>query len=348
ICLLTSAFLFIAFTSYLFTWQQDQDKVFQFGVKIFAINDVHVSNLLGVLGAYISHQFIYNGFGVSSYLFCTFFFVIGVNLLFAKKIFSLARNLRYMLVGLLVLSVAFAFFFGNSTFSFGGAVGELIEAWLVKWIGNVGTAASLGLAVFTYIIWRFNPVFKLPQRRVPRHSVATNGEVSDDIISNDIMHAEPFFVKGNAGFDKSEDIGSSNKLKKDSNGIAVIMPTNDEPEINPLHEFSLKEKYLPPEETNELRKEKPNDVDEFLLDVNEEEMQLEIKEVQEDDEESIQYPVSNYMPQSDYEPTLDLSIYQVPSLDLLETHGSEKIVHDPAELEANKHQIIATLKNYDI
>lgn len=32
----------------------------------------------------------------------------------------------------------------------------------------------------------------------------------------------------------------------------------------------------------------------------------------------------------------------------METHGSEKIVHDATELEANKNQIIATLKNYDI
>src|SRR4051812_17626173 len=187
VCLLTSFFLFVAFTSYLFTWQQDQDKVFQFGVKIFAINDVRVSNLLGVLGAYISHLFIYNGFGVASYLFCTLFFVTGVNLLLSKKIFSVGRNLRYMLVGLLVLSVAFAFFFGNSTFSFGGAVGELMEEWLTKWIGNVGTAALLGLAVVTYIIWRFNPALKLPQRKVVKHSVSTNGEASDNIIADEIM-----------------------------------------------------------------------------------------------------------------------------------------------------------------
>ena len=32
----------------------------------------------------------------------------------------------------------------------------------------------------------------------------------------------------------------------------------------------------------------------------------------------------------------------------METHGSEKIVQDPAELETNKNQIINTLKNYDI
>jgi len=33
---------------------------------------------------------------------------------------------------------------------------------------------------------------------------------------------------------------------------------------------------------------------------------------------------------------------QTPSLNLLETHGSEKIVQDPTELEANKNQIINT------
>jgi DNA segregation ATPase FtsK/SpoIIIE, S-DNA-T family len=49
-----------------------------------------------------------------------------------------------------------------------------------------------------------------------------------------------------------------------------------------------------------------------------------------------------------YDVTLDLKNYKYPTLDLLETHGSEKIVHDPAELETHKNQIIATLKNYDI
>ena len=34
-----------------------------------------------------------------------------------------------------------------------------------------------------------------------------------------------------------------------------------------------------------------------------------------------------------YEPTLDLRDYKYPTLDLLETHGSEKIIQDPAELE---------------
>src|SRR5690242_10677621 len=49
-----------------------------------------------------------------------------------------------------------------------------------------------------------------------------------------------------------------------------------------------------------------------------------------------------------YEPALELRDYKFPSLELLELHGSERIVQDPQELETNKNQIINTLKNYDI
>src|SRR5580698_10418871 len=45
---------------------------------------------------------------------------------------------------------------------------------------------------------------------------------------------------------------------------------------------------------------------------------------------------------------LDLRDYRYQQLDLLEAHGSETIVQDASELEANKNQIINTLKNYDI
>ena len=135
--LLLTIFLFVAFTSYLFTWQEDQDKVHQFGIRIFKIDDVKVNNLLGVLGAYVAHSLFYKGFGLASYLFCTFFFVLGVNLLFGKKIFSLVRNIRYVIVGLVVLSMAFTFVSRASAFSWGGGVGELLNAWFIKWIGNI-------------------------------------------------------------------------------------------------------------------------------------------------------------------------------------------------------------------
>src|SRR5690606_21895974 len=49
-----------------------------------------------------------------------------------------------------------------------------------------------------------------------------------------------------------------------------------------------------------------------------------------------------------YDPKNDLKNYQYPSIDLLETHGEERIVQDASELEMNKVRIEETLKNYDI
>jgi S-DNA-T family DNA segregation ATPase FtsK/SpoIIIE len=87
VSLLMSIFLFIAFVSYLFTWEDDQSQVWGRGASFLLDNEVKVSNLLGRLGAFTSHLFIRNGFGLASFLFCTFFFVVGINLLLIEKFF---------------------------------------------------------------------------------------------------------------------------------------------------------------------------------------------------------------------------------------------------------------------
>ena len=125
--LLISIFLLISFISYFFTWKEDQDKVFNNDSFLFD-EEIKVSNLLGRLGAYASHFFIYRGFGIASLLICTFFFVVGVNLLVKRKVFSIWKNLRYVTIGLLVASVCFAFLFPNADFHFGGEVGKMINS----------------------------------------------------------------------------------------------------------------------------------------------------------------------------------------------------------------------------
>ena len=70
-------------------------------------------------------------------------------------------------------------------------------------------------------------------------------------------------------------------------------------------------------------------------------LELEIKTVPGEDRIRRGSDIENLPP---YEPTLDLRDYKYPTLDLLETHGSEKIIQDANELENNKNQIIATLK----
>ena len=49
-----------------------------------------------------------------------------------------------------------------------------------------------------------------------------------------------------------------------------------------------------------------------------------------------------------YDPTLDLSGYKYPPLDLLNDYGGESLNVNKEELEANKDKIVKTLSNYDI
>lgn len=374
ISLLLSLFLFVAFTSYLFTWQEDQDKVHQFGIKIFSTDDVRVNNLLGVLGAYVAHVFIYNGFGIASYLFCTLFFVVGINLLFEKKVFSVVRNIRYVIAGLLVISMTAAFATKGNEFSWGGAVGELLNSWFVKWIGNFGTAALLLIAVVSYLVWRFNPKFTWPEKK-PKTIIAKAEDEKEFIKAADEqpVYGEWNMQENEEGgklfiHDEVEQPLSNNKLKNDDNKSIVLSVNEIQETTNPLTEFSISEK-------DNLSKQELEDISQLPLDVNEKELQVitenefiekeheAVKEIYEDDSESdddMQLEINDSIEEKKiittnkaivaekYDATLDLSSYQYPTLDLLESHGSEKIVHDPTELETHKNQIIATLKNYDI
>ena len=225
VSLLISLFLFVAFTSYLFTWQEDQDMVQLWRTQLFSLQDVKANNLLGYIGAFVAYQMMFNGFGIAAYLFCTFFFVLGVNLFFTKPIFSLWRNLRYVLMGLLVLSTCFAYFTPNTDFSWGGALGEYSSSWLIKWVGRFGTGAILFIAGFSYVIWRFNPSFN-----VPNFDFLIPKKKTPDFVSEDTEEAVKQEWDLNNPPSALEPVASGNTLKENPSGVAIIMPEADETE----------------------------------------------------------------------------------------------------------------------
>lgn len=366
--LLICLFLFTAFSSYLFTWQEDQDKVFGMGAKMLLADDIRVNNLLGVLGAYVSHTIFYYGFGLASYIFCAFFFVLGVNLVFGKQVFNLLRNLKYILVGVFILSVSFAFLTDSHPFPWGGATGEYVAGWMVKVIGNFGTGAIIVFAMFSYIIWRFNPKFELPKwEKAPLKDEDGAWNEPQDLIN-------PINPKDNYSEELSETIEekipavpptSSNRLKSDQGAVTVIMPQTSEDLNNPLLHMEIKEKDLESDidveelviqNENHLVENEPDEEEDFQIEDEQETEEIEDEEDSDEMELEIQPAVIEEKTASkavgaigtDYDPSLELRNYKFPTLDLLESHGSEKIVHDPAELETHKNQIIATLKNYDI
>ena len=333
VLILISFLLFIAFTSYLFTWQQDQSKVLQGAKILLPSHDTQMANSLGTAGAYFSDLFFRSGFGIASYLFCIFFFVLGVNLFSPKKIFSLSRNIRYVIAGLLVISVCASFLMhtphshkinaSNAEFFWGGKVGDLINEWLQQTIGYIGTALLLLVGLLSYIIWRFNPSFNFKNR---------------------IAAANSFFEKQKADSFTPEIAEEQEEEEVPSN--SQILPINKnaiKEEIPYEHEFDIVEKN---EEVIPPKKERIS----FAKETPETGITLEVKNAEVLNEKKEEEPtvIKPKIQQDPYDPVLDLRNYKYPTIDLLENHGSDKIVQDVTELEENKNQILHTLKNYDI
>ncbi|NDB52802.1 MAG: DNA translocase FtsK [Chitinophagaceae bacterium] len=364
-----SLFLFISFASYLFTWRDDQ-ALAQQGFSALLDNENPALNWLGRLGAIVSHFFFYKAFGVASFLVCTFFFVVGVNLLFRQRVFSIWRNLKYVTIGVTVLSVSLSYIFRSSEFSFGGGVGNLIKTEMEGIFGVVGTGAVLFLVAAAYLIWQFNPSFKLPVKKdIQPLEDSAELDTTDEVEKNEEEETDTSttfapLVAGQTLNELYASGGRPNSLKEDTPMTApaqeeaqpellltekedlVTEPIADEAPVVPIELTPVAEEVEPvllePVIESPLEETTIENSDEEEA---EGDLELEIKTVTDEIEEPVAEVLENLPP---YEPTLDLSNYKYPSLQLLEQHGSEKIIHDSSELESNKTQIINTLRNYSI
>lgn len=357
VLLFFTLYLFLSFTSYLFTWKDDQDKVFKGAASFLFDMNLEVANLLGRLGAWTAHSFFYASFGVASYLFCSFFFVLGINLLFGRPVFSVAKNIKYVLAGLLVFPVFFSFFLSSYSFPWGGSIGNYSEAWLHSFVGTTGTAIILVIALMSYIIWRFNPVFKWPEKK----QSTVNGEPESSV-------GLPVTLASTEELQKEEE-EEGNTLKT---GTPILLTAQPSSENDVLNQFTLSEKEAP-EQLIEDQSTISDEEEPVLIEdvapvgtaglqpvatvahtpspsnISEEDLTLEIKTVPDElPKTTSETPAATGKIGTLYDPFLDLKDYKFPTLDLLENHGSEKIVQDPAELENYKNQILNTLRNYDI
>ncbi|MEO6812911.1 MAG: DNA translocase FtsK, partial [Ginsengibacter sp.] len=206
-------------------------------------------------------------------------------------------------------------------FFWGGKVGDMINEWLQQVIGYVGTAALLLVCLLSYIIWRFNPSFNFSRKKV----------LTEDIFPSSDDH-KVFEEEG---------------LKTRSD-ILPLSPGSSKEEPLYDHEFEVVEKNEIPVVRNQSIKDEKIISNKAVAGNG---LTLEVKNADSNDEKSPEIvPVTarQKMEQDPYDPILDLRNYKYPTVDLLDTHGSERIVQDASELEDNKNQIINTLKNYDI
>lgn len=336
--IILSLYLLIAFTSYLFTWEDDYSYVidanggwsnlFKTYEELQQVNiPPVVQNWLGKIGALLSHQFIYEWFGVASFLFIFVFFVIGYRLLFKVRILSIEKTLGYSLFFLLFVSLTFGFghaFLSDTPHFLEGEFGYWSNKLLVAQIGVAGVGGLIAFLALAVLIIAYNIDFKLPGRK-QRAEDGIVPEVPGDIELENEVRSEP------VEFTLNDRLGASQR-KKDQN--IVITPsrfeerTEDEEVIPSVFTPAVNVMHTPVVVESVVAKADP---------------ELTIEKTEEDkksDELVEQF--------GNYDPTLDLASYKYPHLDLLENHGSNKISVNSEELEANKNKIVETLNHYNI
>ncbi|MCW5907380.1 MAG: DNA translocase FtsK 4TM domain-containing protein [Chitinophagales bacterium] len=322
--ILFSFTLVVSFTSYLFTFIDDQSEVLTGNSSALANSGSQTTNTLGRLGAWLAHQFINNLFGLSSYLIAVMAFVIGFNLLVEKQVFRAFRIVLYATFGLIWFSSAAAFanalVYPASVLSWGGAFGNYLTGetgYLTGLLSTVGVAALLTVTalVFAVVVYNISFGFILQPAELfkKKETIAETNKPQIAVVPT----VDTDFR------DTSENIFGKDNIDELTNSVPLSVETADtfEPELLPVEP-----------KTKRAKKE------------DEEELTLEVAETT---EETLAEKNTGGL-DTEFDPTLDLSNYQFPSLELLEDHGSDKVKIDAEELERNKNQIVATLNNYQI
>lgn len=340
------AYLFVAFTSYLFTWENDMDKVNNFSWKLLFNPEIAVDNWFGRLGAILSHSFFYWGFGLASFIFVFLLILYGIALIKRTPLKLYSSTLRTSFVMLITASIFLAFIFSSSEFSYGGAFGETISGWMQSFIGTAGMLLMFLFIFVGLIIWFINPNFN---ELTPRKAVSESKHYLNDLFNRRYKRAKDL-VTGKAPKPKSTQPQEVQTLRPSN--------TNTSTETEPKLPLPLKDGQLSFEMDDTKKREKPQS-----LRAGDAELEIATPPPTPSPAPSIPIEANpdNPLPQANiaaadgnknhsepYDPTLELSTYEHPTLSLLQDYEDQKFEVDRAELEQNKDQIIETLLNYKI
>jgi len=318
--LLFSVFLLFSFVSFFFTWWMDFDKVSNKSLNdILFDSSIETSNLSGRLGAALSHIFIKKWFGVASFVFIFLFFITGLKLLTIHLV-KLSKAYKYSFFLLIFASIGFGYLFkGEGNAILGGVFGYETSTWLEGLLGKIGAGILLLFAMISFIIVVFNTSF-----RFSAFNTAKEKSVEEEVS-----------------------VTAGNTLKVPQN-----KPTqeeeNDEEEDNDVKlDFEVISRPLNSTKPKTVIDNKDNVL--FIV----ESAAESIPEIEEEEEENEEYtdnelPMEHKTIDSAYDPRLDLSDYQFPTLNLMADYNENPSTVQNDELISNKNKIIETLRNYSI
>lgn len=336
--LLFACYLTIAFTSFLFSWQEDQSIIRDRAwYTILFDPSIKVDNYLGKFGALISNKLMYKWFGLGAFLLVFDLVILGFKVGFKLELVPFGKAVRHSIFGLLWFALFFGAFFPSPFHFLGGGLGFELNQVLKAAIGNIGTYLLVLITGATYILYVFDDkLLQWKQKLISNSTVENNADqTSDNGLIDIYKRAEE---AANAELE-NEDEDYEMFLKSDSIEIEENQSDSDveEQELTLEPEVTIdveQESTIPPKPVNETEEQDGD----FEIEVTKnEESALSDSEINKKLHEF-----------GEYDPKLDLSTYELPHIDLLEAYGTGVINVSKEELEENKNKIVQTLANYKI
>ncbi len=331
--MLFSLFLVIAFFSFFFSWQADQSTLTQFADKT-----LETKNLLGKVGAKLSHFFIYDGFGLAAFIIPMLLCISGFYWLFKTPFRKVVKTWNWGVLWMLWFSISFGFL-PNKLIVFAGIIGVEVNEYLQTFLGKTGLTLVLTFLLLTYIIVRFKvtPESILSKIRSRKKDVIATKETSVNTPLKETNIEKEFVLE-----DKTE----IKKAPKEKSEFEMSVK-NLQPTISNHSDVS----------TSDTESDQGEGLLNIVLDTEipekkeaesvVEEVEIAVDKIEE--EKSVTENLADKLVKDfgEFDPKLELGNFKFPTFNLLKQYN-ESISIDPEELEANKNRILETLKNYKI
>jgi S-DNA-T family DNA segregation ATPase FtsK/SpoIIIE len=277
--------------------------------KVISTVEISVENWSGKAGAHFANLFINKWFGIASFTFPFLLFVIGLRF-FKIKIYSIRKAFKISIIGTVILSILLGYLFGNSNGYLGSGLGGGHGFIIAQWLNSFLGKAGTAFLLSIVIISFIILSFKKTYYLL-------------------INVAASLFKKDYSEFEDHPNDEQKMEIKKQ---VSVEQEGNIDDDL--IFVTKNIEEIVEEEGSSETQNE------------SDENIELTIEEKHKD--EKLKGNVKN-LQLEDYDPTLDLSNYKLPPLNLLENHGQGSNGEiNKEEIIANKNRIVDTLANYKI
>ncbi len=322
-----SIFLLISFYSFLHVWKKDQSILNDLSDKTLS-----AENVLGKLGATLADFFVYDGFGVATFLFPILLFFTGLYIILNIPVKQLYKPWFNGMLIMIWLSLALAHLKKDNELM-GGKVGFEMNDFLQIYLGEIGVLLILVFSFLIFVILRFKIT---PQKIKSWLPNPPKRKEKPNILEEDVT--DDGFVKGTTYESTDENTEEEIELEFDSFETVTGESLSSE-----SHDLNL-------ETVPEMTPKDPPEPSVRASEKIEKEEDIEIEVENPVFEEHTVENLSNTLLKDfgEFDPKLELSKYRFPELSLLKDYSNENIHINKAELETNKDRIVDTLNNYNI